>query len=50
MCPIMSLTRMEVITNYELQCTLDYPYGDCLIGVLSMHESKLLMTDDKGGK
>jgi len=41
---------MEVITNYELQCTLDYPFGDCPIGVLSMHDSKLLMTEYKGGK
>jgi len=50
MCPIVSLTRMEVTTIYELQCTLDYPYGDCPTGVLSMHDSKLLMTDVKGGK
>jgi hypothetical protein len=47
---IVPLTRMEVPTNCELQCTFDYPYGDCPIGVLSMRDHKLLMTDDKGDK
>ena len=50
MCAIVPLTRKEVPTNYELECTLDYPYGDCPIGVLSMYDRKLLMTDEKGGK
>jgi hypothetical protein len=34
----------------KVQCTLDYPRADCPVYGLSVHDYKLLMTSDKGGK
>ena len=50
MHPTVLLTRIEVPTDYELQCTLDCLCGDYPVCKLSMPDCKLLTTKDKGGK